>query len=273
MAGRSRVERVAGLVVHSDPVALVGIVVSVALSVALDLTGAASGVESLLAGLAGTTLSLVLDASARAERRFELRGLLRGPDWLAGAVTGVAGAAQDVLRRYPDGDVEAEVQRRLRQLSEDLDELRRGRVERPGGDAEHLFTGTRSCRHRMEAVTNVIGSPGWWDGDVGRRYWQENLDALARGVTVSRVFLCDEPTPELLALVDRQRSAGVAVSVLRRRTIPANLHLNVAVWDGCRGWEARMSAAGQIVGNILVVNQHDVDRLAAVVRDCRQAAG
>jgi hypothetical protein len=52
-----------------DPVALVGIVMSVAMSLLLDVTDAASGVESLLAGLAGSTLSLVLDSLVRAERR------------------------------------------------------------------------------------------------------------------------------------------------------------------------------------------------------------
>ena len=68
---------------HTDPVALIGITLSIALSVALDLTNAASGVESLLAGLMGITISLRVDSLARAERRFHLRTLLDGP--LAGA--------------------------------------------------------------------------------------------------------------------------------------------------------------------------------------------
>jgi hypothetical protein len=53
-------------------VTLAGIALSVGLSVALALADVASGAEPVLVGLSGTTISLVLDASARAERRFEL---------------------------------------------------------------------------------------------------------------------------------------------------------------------------------------------------------
>jgi hypothetical protein len=263
---------VVNLLAHSDPIALVGIALSVALSLTLDLTGAATAVESLLAGLIGTTISLVLDASARAERRFQLRSLLQGTDWLAGAVTTATTATNEIVRRYPGSEVEAEARRRFRRLAEELDELRLGRIVRPGDDFEHLIATTHACRDRLEAVTNFASGASWWHGEAGRRYWQANLDALARGVRISRVFICDRRTDEVTALIETQRQAGVQVAVVGRRALDPAQHRNLVVWDGRRGWEARMSPHGEIVGNVFVVNEHDVDRLGAAYRACLLAA-
>jgi hypothetical protein len=53
---------------YVDPVALIGISLSIVGSILLDLTNTATGVESFLAGLMGITISLVLDSTVRAER-------------------------------------------------------------------------------------------------------------------------------------------------------------------------------------------------------------
>lgn len=248
------------LVAHSDPIALVGICLAIVLSVCLDVTGAASGVESLTVGLLVTLLSLVLDASARAERRFHLKQVLRAPDWLADSVTSVSTAVQRISERYPGSVIEEEARRRLRRLSEELDELGRGRVERPGDDGEHLLNATRNCRVRMEAVTNVVGDPLWWRSALGEAYWQANLDALARGVRIRRVFLVDRTDAALEELVERQRRAGVEV-VVRHREQDPGLRLNSVVWDGRYAWEARMNARGEIVAQLFTVNEQDTGRL------------
>ncbi|WKX70211.1 hypothetical protein [Streptomyces sp. XD-27] len=253
------------LITHSDPIALVGISLALVVSVCLDVTGAASGVESLLAGLMLTILSLVLDASARAERRFQLRQLVQTTDWLAGSVTSVAAATQRIVGQYPGGAIEDEARQRLRRLVEEFDDLSRGRIERPGDDGEHLLAATRACRERLEAVTNVADEPTWWRGDVGTAYWQANLDALARGVRITRVFLTDQPSSELEELMERQRQAGVEVIVKRRDQDPG-LHVNIVVWDGRQAWEARMNAHGETVAHLFMVNEQDVSRRRELFR-------
>lgn len=169
-------------------------------------TGAASGVESLQAGLLGIIIALVLDASARAERRFQLRTMIYGTGWLPGELTTLAATVQEITSRYPDTEVEAEARRRFHHLAEELDELRRGRITRSSAENEHLIAAVAGCLVSIEAVTNITGPPQWWRTDFGRRYWQANLDALARGVRISRVFICDRLTDDLTALLrDRSR--------------------------------------------------------------------
>ncbi|HET8660460.1 MAG TPA: hypothetical protein VFM55_15840 [Micromonosporaceae bacterium] len=260
------------LTTHFDPLTLAGIVLSIAMAVALDLTNVASPAESLLAGLLGTTIALVLDASARAERRFELRHLVRGRPWLGDALTSMAQLTREILDRYPGTEIEADARRRLERLIDELDELRRGRIVQARHDHDHLIAATEACRERIEAVTNILDEPTWWHSPIGQRYWQANVAALARGVAITRIVVCERLTTKVVALVESQRRAGANVTVVDRRHVDPALHLNVVVWDRRRAWEGRMNAHGDIVANVFVVNEAEVDRVHGIYRACAAAS-
>lgn len=264
------------LVAYLDPVALVGILLSVALSVTLDLTNAATGVESLLAGLMGTTISLLLDSLVRSERRFHLRTLMAGAPWLTSAVVPVVTGTREATERYPDTRVAAEARRRFDRFVAETEQLRAGRIVRPAGDYQDMFGATRDCLSRLDALSNVMprasGELSWWTSEVGRHYWSLNLEALRRGVRVTRIFAYAELTEELRALLDEQRGAGVRVGLLPLGAVDPSLHLNLIIWDGTGSWEARMSAHGEINENLFSVNRDDLDRLGDAFRSCRGLA-
>ncbi|WP_329101617.1 hypothetical protein OG792_21575 [Micromonospora sp. NBC_01699] len=274
-AGRST-RRLTRLVAHTDPVALAGIGLSVALSVALDLTGAASGVESLFAALLGITISLLVDSIARAERRFELRALTTGAPWLTEALASIVTGTREAVDHYPDSRVAAEARRRFDRLRVETEQLRAGRIVRPGRDYEDLIEATRDCTGRLDAMTNVTpwagGEPDWWGSDIGRHYWTLNLEALARGVRISRIFGYHRLTDELRELVDEQRRAGVRVGLLPWRSVDRSRNLNLALWDGTSAWEGRMTPHGEIAENVFSVNTDDLDRLYTAYRTCARVA-
>ncbi|MFI2651976.1 hypothetical protein [Micromonospora fulviviridis] len=269
-------ENLMRLVAHTDPVALVGISLSILLSVTLDLTNAATGVESLLAGLMGITISLVLDSLARSERRFHLRTLLDGPPWLVRTTPQVAGALREAAERHAGTRVAAEAQRRFEEFRREAEQLAAGRIIRPGDDDEDLIGATRDCTRELLGLTNVMprvsGELSWWRGDVGRRYWEANLAALARGVRVTRVFTYATLSPELSELVETQRRAGVRVGLLPLGAVSPHLHINLAVWDGSSCWEAKMTAHGEISENEFSVHPADVERLTRAFRLCADIA-
>src|SRR2546429_4462011 len=97
---------------YVDPIALVGMALSIVVSVALDLTNAASGVESFLACLMGITISLVLDATVRAERRFRLRNMIEATPWLSDVLVPLVTATTDIERRYAGTPVATETRTR-----------------------------------------------------------------------------------------------------------------------------------------------------------------
>ncbi|MEO5873818.1 MAG: hypothetical protein ABIS86_00835 [Streptosporangiaceae bacterium] len=261
------------LIRFSDPIALVGIALSVGLGIALDVTGAASGVESLLAGLMGVTLSLVLDGSARAERRYRLRHMVEVAPWLPGLVERTSHATAQIVQRYQEGTLEAEAHRLLRQVTEELEDMTRGRITRSQHDYEHLMSGVENCRNTLDAITNTVGDPLWWRTELAHRYWQANEAAIGRGVRIRRVFVYDSLTTELTDLVDGQRRAGVQVAVVQRHSLHSAAHTNFAVLDRSSAWQGRMNAHAEISGNVFIVNRHDVDRLGDVFEQCWAAAG
>ncbi|MFC0504753.1 hypothetical protein [Micromonospora costi] len=266
----------ARLFAHTDPVALIGIAVSVSLSLALDLTGAASGVESVLAGLMGITISLLVDSLARAERRFHLRTLLDGPAWLVQAVPEVVTGAREAVERHPGTRVAEEARRRFERFQQDIEQLRQGRIIRPGPDCRDLIAATGDCVRELDALTNVMprvsGELSWWRGDVGRQYWAANLAALERGVRVTRIFLYADLSDELTELIEAQRRAGVRVGLLRAGAVHADLHVNLVRWDGSACWTAGMSAHGEITENRFSVDPGDLARVAETFQACAALA-
>lgn len=252
------------LLLRGDPVALVGIMLSVAMSLTLDLTNTATGPESLLAGLSGSTLALVLDSIVRAERRFHLRSALEAAPWFGEVIQPIAESTRDIVKRYPNTLLVQEAQHRYDHLRENLAELSRGRLERDGSDYHYLILPTTRARHHLRAVTNIGPDSdrlAWWREEIGRRYWEANLAALASGVRVTRVFAYAEMTPDLEALIGQQESAGVEAIRVTRRLVPEELQINFVVWDETSAWQARLNAGGSIVANIYTINPHDVTRL------------
>jgi hypothetical protein len=262
---------------YADPIALVGIALSIVVSIVLDLTNAANGVESFLAGLMGITISLVLDSTVRAERRFRIRDMIESTSWLGDVLVPLATSTTDIERRYGGTPIAAEARRRYAWLGEQLDELRHGRIVRPRGDYEHLLASTRTCRHTLQAVTNVLAQlPGhgldWWTSDIGRHYWQANLEALDNGVRIKRIFVYTTMTTDLDKLVAEQESVGVHVGLVQADALDPALWHNLTIWDGTSAWEARLNAGGQIVGNIFTVNEADLTRLSKTFQTCERTA-
>jgi hypothetical protein len=261
---------------YTDPIALAGIGLSVVGSVLLDLTNAASGAESFLACLMGVTVSLVLDSTIRAERRYRIRGMIESAPWFGEVLVPLAAAAGDIERRYGAGPIADEARRRYRHLAEHLDELCHGQITRPGDDYQDLLASTRSCEHTLHAVASVLAhlpenGAGWWTNDLGREYWQANLDALHRGVRIKRLFIYSVMTDELTELVAEQEDAGVVVGLVPADAVDSALWHNLAIWDGASAWEARLNATGKIVGNTFTVNETDLTRLHAAFRTCERA--
>jgi hypothetical protein len=281
--GRRRSDRrreatrgLARLIVHTDPIAVLGIALSAALSISLDLTGAATGVESLLAGLMGTTISLLVDSLARAERRFHLRTLMDGAPWLTSAMVPIVENTKQAIENYPGTRVALEARRRFDRIRTDTDQLRLGRITRLGGDYQDLLGATRTAATRLDTLSNVMprasGELSWWNSEIGRHYWAVNLEAMRRGVRITRIFAYARLTDDLQQLFDLQRSAGVRVGLLPLGTVDKSLHLNLAVWDGTSAWEGRMSAHGEISENQFTVNPDDLDRLIGAFETCMSVA-
>lgn len=204
--------------------------------------------------------------------------MLEGVPWFSESFFALAERTTEISREFPDSQIVQEAKHKYEALQNDLDDLRRGRIIRSGNDYELLLTGMRRSSALVEAATNLlperdgVSPTSWWRSDIGRHYWDLNVEAVRRGVRIVRIITYVEVTSDIADLVASQRAAGVEVGLLRRGSVDPALYLNFSAFDEAGAWEARMNAHGLIVANIYTINGHDVGRVRGAFNACRIAA-
>lgn len=248
--------------------AVLGAVLSAVASVALAFTPWVGGVESLLIGLAGVTIGLLIEVLVRVAALSRDGALTSRTGAYAVQLRRLASLTGDVVEASPPKLVRRELTEQYDSLVNTLEGLRSGRIV--SRDQAHLVDVAIGASRDMLGVTNAaeaVAGPGtgteslWWLTPPGRRYWDENVAALGRGVKIRRIFICDTLDPTLRALLDQQRDAGVQVRVVASASVEPAMHRNFLVADGEVAWEGRTNARGVQVEYVLSHDHHDIARL------------
>ncbi|MDQ3578778.1 MAG: phosphatidylserine/phosphatidylglycerophosphate/cardiolipin synthase family protein [Actinomycetota bacterium] len=125
---------------------------------------------------------------------------------------------------------QAEVSRTARFLRELAD----NEATYSGEDRDWLLALTRCATLSVDAISltavdagGTSFDGGFWASDLGRRYLDQQREAVGRHVRVRRVFVVEyaDPTedPNLLRVLKAQAALGVQVRVLRPVDVPASL--------------------------------------------------
>ena len=116
-----------------------------------------------------------------------------------------------------------------------LHQLRAGEGTYDGEDRDWLLTLARSCGRTLDATslstTDAGGrlrfSGGFWESDLGLHYLELQADAAARGVTIRRVFILENPKVTEDAayqeMCERQSRLGIIVRYLTPDMVSVNL--------------------------------------------------
>jgi hypothetical protein len=142
-----------------------------------------------------------------------------------------------------------------------LSELERGRLRCPANDSDLMIEQWGATHHRVRATTIPKADMDWWLSAVGLRYLEHNASAVRRGVQVERIFLLDDREPETIELLNRTVAAGVSVLIVDRRTLPADLRINVVVYDDVLSVDELTNADGEVVEFIYSTNPADLARI------------
>ena len=247
------------------PSLVVGTLLSVVSAFLLLLFDVTDFGLSFAIGLGGTTLAAAVDLIDRSE----YADVFRAPWWLRQEVARIGQSAQRVLAHGVDA-LDEELRAVVTRAAGDIELLANGRMERDASDTRHLLVLTTTARRRIAGVTNVSQRDGasrldWWTSDFGRRYWQANVDALARGVVIDRVFVYELLDEALEAIAEEQRRAGVCVYLMPAADVAPQYRANVVVWDDRCTWEARMDAYANITRNMFSYSPLDVTRCGDIV--------
>lgn len=247
--------------------AVVGVVASVALGIASYFITDRAFALSLIVTLLGSVLALQLEAisrleskSQREDRYSHLMASLESVPWMAPVIRNIADAAcamssEDDLRRLLPV-----ARSKVEECSVEMQTLRMGQYRVRAEDVEVLFEQTEAARTIIRATSITHVDLSWWYSDVGRKYWEANRAAMARGVRIERVFVHDKWTPQLEQLADEQQDGGVDVYIVAKDRLADDLRIDLIVWDQVFLYEIELNSDGVEIFNRYSVSQIDIDR-------------
>lgn len=193
---------------------VIGLVISGALAIIPAIVTSSSGSLSLLVGLVGISITLLVELITRVERRDDLMhrafGVIdafdRAPTIAPDLEAAVMGAAA-IVESQNVSFIEEAVQRAVALFRQEIDDLRRGEYKVQTGSAALLTSQTRIAKSDIKATSVVTVDEAWWNSFAGEEYWTENVRALERGINISRVYIFEGPPSARMMSIMRKQAA------------------------------------------------------------------
>jgi hypothetical protein len=227
--------------VGSDPILIIGLLVAVAVGVAAGFLGGHLGVLlGIMITLLASVLTFQIDTLLRIERRHRegedgsrILHLLEEQPELIPVIRSISEAAAEIFDQDDEPVFIAAAQMQLESLVHGLNELRLGTLRVGLGDAELMEEALPALKVALQATTHLHTDLEWWESPTGRRYWAENIEALKRGVQITRVFFGSEREVDdrWLNIAREQASAGVDVLIVDPSDVSPDLCINMVVFD------------------------------------------
>jgi hypothetical protein len=245
-----------------------GVALSTALGVFFYLRTDVSTAIATLAGLIGTVITLQVEAMAHARHLHE-EGLRN--QRLVQRVEAIAGMAElldSSLSAY--GAIEQKyastiVPHLARKAFEDclgtLRDLQRGNYRAPDSEdspSSPFYVLTEQTQRTLQATTARSDIEWWLETRLSRTFWRLNEEALARGVSITRIILYSEWTDDLDFLAKKHHEAGVRVMRVVEDQLPPPLRENLLIWDGAAAWEPHYNAIGEWIESSFVFSPEHV---------------
>lgn len=251
-----------------DPVLVIGTLISVALGVLFYLRQDLAPALATVAGLLGLVITLQVQAMLQDRRNAEhqsrvgsMIAAIEEIPWLPDAMEPTLRAARHVQHEFEGTPAVNVCREAFDRCLGTLVDLERGHFSTPYGDNGLFLSLIENTKRTMCATSVPAVDLDWWLEPVGRQYWRAQIDALARGVTIRRVFIYQTWTGELDALAREQAEVGVAVRRIHNDRLAPNLRIITAVWDGRCGHELSYTAGGDATADSFTVSPPDLERL------------
>jgi hypothetical protein len=219
-----------------DPIIVIGAVISIALAIILVLIGQDQAI-SLLIGLVVTMITLLIDIIARIKESetkiiqlSKFGNALANDSWLFDVLRQIVTDYQIIRARNYETFVRRmkaglfECRDLLHSLSEDylVTDILSG--------YNSGLSGSDAAKKDLKAVQYAL--PAYWRTPFGEKYMQSNIEAVRRGVKVTRIWIQNK---EILAdyhdIIEAQKSAGIQTLIAETNDIPTELLEDYSITD------------------------------------------
>lgn len=219
--------------------------------VVISATIPSSGDLSLLVGLSILGISLI---AALGQALVDVRKDIKEPLMLAESAVALALDLEhhrnsgklpiDHLRTIVDGHLNIDdedvffanrIRVLLRECAEKIQSCREGHLEiHPDNTYDHSQE-CMQCAERAVFATSYIDIPRFWTkGPGGPAYLQANLDAVSRGVKITRVFILAKRAVldgKVREIINNQLGKGMTILVAYKDELPESCWKDMAIFD------------------------------------------
>ncbi|NUR89315.1 MAG: hypothetical protein HOY71_34970 [Nonomuraea sp.] len=251
-----------------DPVLVVGTILSVLLGVIFYVREDTAQALGTVAGLIGGVITLQIQTLLKEKRRIDhetrvghMVSTIEKIPWLPDLMEPMLRAAKHVEREYGGTPAEDACRVAFEECLRTLADLERGHFRAPYGDNGVFLKLITQSRESMCVTSVPAVDLTWWREPVGRQYWQAQVEALARGVVIRRVFIYTDWNEDLDDLAREQMAAGVKVRRVQVDRLPPAQRVITGIWDSSCGHELSYTAGGEAVHDTFTVSAPDLERL------------
>ncbi len=250
-----------------DSFIIVGAIVSIALAFGLWFSGIDT-VESLMIGLLGLVLSVLLDILIRLQtgqwQLLDTLGLLNSlhkHPHLSVKIRIIVNCYLELIERNK-GDLFCDRSHIVLENTRiTMQELAQGRL--CATPEEQINLDTTLMKNAKQSVwsTSYVSPEAWWKTPEGRKYWDENVSALRRGVKISRIFILPRgSSKELVDILEEQQNADVDVWVAQEKQIPPGLAEDYMIVDHKVVSTAELTREGRIRNPVFSIDPLEVEK-------------
>ena len=245
---------------------IVGTVTSTLIGVLFHVAAGSDPDVSFLVGLVFAILTFQIDLVERFKRRDsdEHTALTRYDKvWRASPFSheltviidhchdiGITARSESMLLSY--------AQQKLGDVSEELCKIAGGRIELDYWNSDLLIAAVLDAKFEILAVSPQVVNEGWWNSREGTVYMDAHVQALKKGVRITRVFLFDDAECLNSEIMSRQANAGIEVLHANGSSLPSELKGAFVIFDD--RLIQRTIVSGDQQGNLFSINAVDLAR-------------
>jgi hypothetical protein len=219
-----------------DPIVVIGVIISVALAIIFVVMGQDQAI-SLLIGLTITIITLLIDIIARLKesekaiiQTSEFGNALASDSWLFDVLRQIVYDYQKINNRNYDAFVRRtkagllECRDLLHSMSEEY------LVTDILSDYNSGLSGSNAAQKEIKAVQYAL--PTYWRTPFGLKYMESNIEAVKRGVRVTRIWIqSKEILEEYRDIITTQETAGIQTFIAETSEIPPVLLEDYSITD------------------------------------------
>jgi hypothetical protein len=223
-----------------DPVVVVGSLFSIGVSIILYLSKV-DKITSVILGLIGVTISLLLDLIARSKQleievleTLELNSDLYSDKWAKDRLVDMIRSWKIILNSNYHPLLLQIARLRTQDARDQLVAIASGEVTTDASENRLLAVAVEEAR--MSVKASSMASLDFWNSPAGKKYLDVNYEAVKRGVNVTRVFITDGLTLETETLMKEMLKNGIDVLIVHKDQVPDELRVAFVISDDHLVW-------------------------------------